>query len=186
MQAHSYLLMLLSIVTCWIELSRTSEFDEPYLQCEDLQVGQYNCSAGIDEETQEIKNCTKKGTALVSCTIVPGLKCDSPTAEQNGTEFFKEVPCVYTNGKSYRTAVLLSIFLGMLGVDRFYLGYYAIGLLKFCTMGLLFVGQFVDFILIATQVVGPADGSSYVMDYYAPRFSRMWVNNETYFHSSDL
>ena len=56
------------------------------------------------------------------------------------------------NGYSYRTTLLLSIFLGMLGVDRIYLGYYALGLLKFCTMGLLFVGHFVDVILIATQV----------------------------------
>lgn len=43
-----------------------------------------------------------------------------------------------------------------------------------------------SFVMFMFQVVGPADGSDYVMGYRTPRFSRMWVNNETYFHSSDL
>ena len=75
---------------------------------------------------------------------------------------------------------MLSVFLGMLGVDRIYLGYYAIGLAKFCTLGFLFLGQLIDIILIATQTVGPADGSHYVLSYYGPRMDVIRMDNMTY------
>jgi len=76
--------------------------------------------------------------------------------------------------------MLLSIFLGMFGADRFYLGYPAIGLLKFCTLGFMFLGQLVDIILIATQVVGPADGSHYVIPYFGAGIEVVRSNNWTY------
>ena len=62
-----------------------------------------------------------------------------------------EVDCTWTNDYHFDTALLLSIFLGMFGADRFYLGYPAIGLLKFSTLGFFFIGHLVDIILIATQ-----------------------------------
>ena len=45
----------------------------------------------------------------------------------------------YRNGHSYETALLLSVFLGMFGIDRFYLGYPAIGKLLTHTQTRLFV-----------------------------------------------
>lgn len=36
--------------------------------------------------------------------------------------------CEYSSGIRHSTALLLAIFLGWAGADRFYLGYYAIGL----------------------------------------------------------
>lgn len=68
----------------------------------------------------------------------------------------------------------------MFGIDRFYLGYPAIGLLKLCTLGFMFFGQLVDIILIATQVVGPADGSNYVIPYYGARIQNSRSDNFTY------
>lgn len=47
----------------------------------------------------------------------------------------------------------------MLGADRFYLGYPALGLLKFSTLGFFFLGQLLDIILLAGGALGPADGS---------------------------
>lgn len=86
---------------------------------------------------------------------------------------------LHRNGYHFDTALLLSIFLGMFGIDRFYLGYPAIGLLKFCTFGFMFLGQLVDVILIATQIVGPADGSAYIISYYGPVLSVIRRDNTT-------
>lgn len=96
---------------------------------------------------------------LVRCIAAEGIICDS---NGNGTFFIDNFPCKYTNGYKFDTALLFSIFFGMFGIDRFYLGYPAIGLLKLFTLGFMFLGQLVDVILIASQIVGPADGSSYV------------------------
>lgn len=87
---------------------------------------------------------------------------------------------IFRNGYSFETALLLSVFLGMFGADRFYLGYPAIGLAKFCTFGFMFLGQLVDIILIATQTLGPADGSAYIIPYYGPVMNTIRSNNYTY------
>ncbi|XP_015775612.1 PREDICTED: TM2 domain-containing protein CG10795-like [Acropora digitifera] len=120
--------------------------------------------------------------------IVSGVKCKAAAVSKDGeniTSCIKNVSCQYTNGHSYETALLLSVFLGMFGIDRFYLGYPAIGLLKFCTLGFFFVFHLVDIVLIATQVVGPADGSSYIIDYYGPRLTHISKNMFTYYKPED-
>lgn len=52
--------------------------------------------------------------------------------------------------KNKLTALLLSIFLGALGVDRFYLGYIGAGILKLVTAGGFGIWWVIDIILIAT------------------------------------
>lgn len=52
--------------------------------------------------------------------------------------------------KSKTTALLLSIFLGELGFDRFYLGKIGTGLLKLITVGGCGVWWLIDIILIAS------------------------------------
>ena len=52
--------------------------------------------------------------------------------------------------KNILVALLLSFFLGSLGIDRFYLGCYATGFLKLITFGGFGLWSLVDFIRIAT------------------------------------
>ena len=61
------------------------------------------------------------------------------------------------------------------------LRYYAIGLLKFCTFGFFLLGQLVDIILIATQTVGPADGSDYLISQYGPILNKVGMENHTFY-----
>jgi len=66
------------------------------------------------------------------------------------TYFLKQIPGVFSN-KDYMTALLLSIFLGGLGIDRFYLGYTGLGIAKLLTLGGCGIWSLIDLILIAMR-----------------------------------
>ncbi|XP_067846371.1 TM2 domain-containing protein 1 isoform X2 [Heptranchias perlo] len=218
----------------------------------------------INDVTQEPENCTNY-TAFVPCIPAPNITCRNYNGivnTFNGKEvgFYKPFSCRNVTGYSYKVAVALSLFLGWLGADRFYLGYPALaltgwlltgaairlaaghetwkqlqstsiilqshwksisgeqtlvplspppphnqnleihllsklatgfymdyfytlsllGLLKFCTVGFCGIGSLIDFVLISVQIVGPADGSSYIIDYYGARLTRLVIDNDTY------
>ncbi|XP_026054160.1 TM2 domain-containing protein 1-like isoform X1 [Carassius auratus] len=125
--------------------------------CDKLRLGQYECKEPkIDDATQEPENC-KDRLAWVECLPAPNISCRLSNGTQlkfSGKEvgFNKSIPCRNVSGYSYKVAVALSLFLGWIGADRFYLGYPALGLLKFCTVGFCGIGSLVDFMLISMQV----------------------------------
>ncbi|KAH8301510.1 hypothetical protein KR059_005161 [Drosophila kikkawai] len=166
------LLLLLSFATITHEVN---------VDCNELRMmGQFMCPDPgrnhIDPKTQQLRGCTKEGRARVWCIAADEINC----TETGNATFTREVPCKWTNGYHLDTTLLLSVFLGMFGVDRFYLGYPGIGLLKFCTLGGMFLGQLIDIVLIALQVVGPADGSAYVIPYYGAGIHIVRSDNTTY------
>ena len=67
-----------------------------------------------------------------------------------------------TKGKDWLVALLLSIFLGGLGVDRFYLGYIGLGVLKLITGGGFGIWWLIDLILIATGKLRDSEGRELV------------------------
>ena len=63
--------------------------------------------------------------------------------------------------KSKTTAIILSVLLGTLGVDRFYLGYVGLGIVKLLTFGGFGIWWLIDLIMICTGSLQPRDGSGY-------------------------
>ncbi|BHF67057.1 amyloid-beta binding [Sparganum proliferum] len=74
----------------------------------------------------------------------------------------------HLNGYKYETALLLSIFGGVFGLDRFYLGYVALGCLKMWTVGGMGLWYLLDIILLVNNNLHPADRSNLTHPYYNP------------------
>jgi len=65
------------------------------------------------------------------------------------------------NKKSKTVAILLSFFLGGLGIHRFYLGYTGLGVLMLLTAGVFGILWLIDFIRLLTGSLRPKDGSDW-------------------------
>lgn len=60
--------------------------------------------------------------------------------------------------KSLVAALLLCFFIGVFGIHRFYMGYYAIGILQLLTLGFFGIWTLIDFILLLVGELQPKNG----------------------------
>lgn len=67
-------------------------------------------------------------------------------------------PMVRYSDKEQSTTFLLSLFLGSLGVDRFYLGHTGLGIAKLLTCGGLGIWAVIDMIMIGTGAMRDSEG----------------------------
>lgn len=100
------------------------------------------------KKTSEDKHCVECGAVIRKyAEICPKCGVRQPS-----------LPHHSTGKKSFIVALMLSIFFGSLGLDRFYLGYVGLGLLKLFTLGGCGVWSLIDIILIATNKLKDAQG----------------------------
>ena len=69
---------------------------------------------------------------------------------------------VATEGKDWLVTLLLSIFVGTLGIDRFYLGHIGLGVLKLITFGGCGIWWLIDLIMIVTGSMTDSNGNPLV------------------------
>lgn len=86
----------------------------------------------------------------------------APVAQPHAVDAKQKSPSkqsAVAGGKSQLAALLLCLFIGLLGIHRFYLGYVGIGIIQLLTLGGCGIWTLIDLILIITGDLGPKNGS---------------------------
>jgi len=104
----------------------------------------------------KLVTCGGVGIWAIIDTIIAGI---GPITDSEGKTLKREAP-VGTPQKSQATAFLLSYFLGIFGVDRFFLGFIGLGILKLVTCGGVGIWSLVDIIIMGIGSAKDSEGNS--------------------------
>lgn len=111
-------------------------------------------------ETTGTRYCTNCGKPIAPGEFVSaaGLctECAAKAQSTGGAGSYSD--------RDWLTTLLFAIFLGGLGIHRFYVGKIGTGVLWLLTGGVLGIGALVDIILVATEAFTDGDGRTIVQD----------------------
>ncbi|MCB5224617.1 MAG: TM2 domain-containing protein [Candidatus Cloacimonadaceae bacterium] len=79
-----------------------------------------------------------------------------------GVQINQNAPIVEGEGKDWLTALLLCLFIGPLGIHRFYTGHTVIGIIQILTVGGCGIWTLIDLIQIITGSFRDANGNPLV------------------------
>lgn len=106
-----------------------------------------NCGAPPKSGTKYCQNCGNETNPAAVVCVNCGVKLAKGGSEDQ---------------KDWLVALLLCIFLGGLGIHRFYTGHTAIGIIQLLTLGLCGIWVIIDLILIITGSFKDANGQELV------------------------
>jgi TM2 domain-containing membrane protein YozV len=86
---------------------------------------------------------------------------------------YRHPPYANAQGKSFVVTWLLSLLLGSLGVDRFYLGKIGTGVVKLLTIGGLGIWSIIDLIIVLTGNM--RDKNGYPLEGYPENKKKAWI-----------
>lgn len=98
--------------------------------------------------------------AIQPASLEAGATVSTKVVTAKKKSFFSKIKSLLAaSGKSQIVALLLVLFLGGLGIHRFYLGYTWQGIVQLLTLGGLGIWSLIDLIRIITGDLQPKDGA---------------------------